>query len=331
MSEYLIQGSTLTSIADAIRARAGVSDAFTPAQMVSAIEAMPSGAGSLVSATFSYNGVYSPSDYGADAFSDITIDVDSTLDKFANGTLTTFSNSNASIVKSYFFHGYANLCEVTFEAAQTIDMNAFNGCWNLSIANIPLVTEIQGNAFSGCALRNVSYSLCSYIGNSAFNRNRLLKSVNLPVCVTLSSYAFYWCDRLESISLPACISLYSGAFASCSALTEVYLPQVNRIEASAFCSCDTLSVVSLGSNSMSLSLARIASYAFMRCVNLISLYILTSEIFPLTASNAFSSTPIGGYSESAGTFGSIYVPSSLYDAYISASVWSYFSSRFVSM
>jgi hypothetical protein len=49
----------------------------------------------------------------------------------------------------------------------------------------------------------------------------------------------------------------------------------------------------------------------------------------LYASNAFSSTPIGGYSTSAGTYGSIYVPTSLLTSYKNATNWTYFSSRFV--
>jgi hypothetical protein len=43
-------------------------------------------------------------------------------------------------------------------------------------------------------------------------------------------------------------------------------------------------------------------------------------------SNAFSSTPIGGYGLGAG---SIYVPTSLLTSYQTATNWTYFSSRFV--
>jgi hypothetical protein len=46
-------------------------------------------------------------------------------------------------------------------------------------------------------------------------------------------------------------------------------------------------------------------------------------------SNAFASTPIGGYSTSTGTYGSIYVPASLLTSYQTATNWTYFSSRFV--
>jgi hypothetical protein len=54
-----------------------------------------------------------------------------------------------------------------------------------------------------------------------------------------------------------------------------------------------------------------------------------SSVCKLSHSNAFTSTPIGGYSASAGTYGSIYVPASLLTAYKTATNWTYFSSRFV--
>lgn len=45
MAEYLIQGETLDDIADAINAKTGGSSAMTPAEMATAIAAIPSGGG----------------------------------------------------------------------------------------------------------------------------------------------------------------------------------------------------------------------------------------------------------------------------------------------
>jgi hypothetical protein len=73
----------------------------------------------------------------------------------------------------------------------------------------------------------------------------------------------------------------------------------------------------------------IGSNAFKECYNLTSLYLTNSVVCTLNNSNAFSSTPIDGYSASTGTYGSIYVPASLLTAYQSATNWTYFSSRFV--
>ena len=75
----------------------------------------------------------------------------------------------------------------------------------------------------------------------------------------------------------------------------------------------------------------ISSYAFAYCYNLLSVYLLGSSI-PLITSTTFSSTPIAGYTTSTdGVYGSIYVPASLYNDYISATNWSVYSARIVSV
>ena len=71
--------------------------------------------------------------------------------------------------------------------------------------------------------------------------------------------------------------------------------------------------------------------AFLNCVNLISLYLMRPSMTTLSNTNAFTSTPIGGYSDEAGRFGSIFVPASLYAAYIANANWKAFSERFVSV
>ena len=80
MSDYMIQGETLTGIADAIRSKAGLSQAFTPAEMIDAIENMEIGtSASLSSITFSSNGTYTP-DTGYDGFDRVTVDVPVSVD-----------------------------------------------------------------------------------------------------------------------------------------------------------------------------------------------------------------------------------------------------------
>ena len=63
----------------------------------------------------------------------------------------------------------------------------------------------------------------------------------------------------------------------------------------------------------------IESNAFRGCYTLLSLYLSGSEVCFLRNSNAFSGTPIAGYTEStSGVYGSIYVPASLYSSYIAS-------------
>ena len=74
------------------------------------------------------------------------------------------------------------------------------------------------------------------------------------------------------------------------------------------------------------------SSAFGNCFNLVSLYLTSVSSVPiLPYMNVFGNTPIGGYSSSAGTYGSVFVPESLYNSFLAASNWSTISSRIVSM
>ena len=118
---------------------------------------------------------------------------------------------------------------------------------------------------------------------------------------TINSGAFYGCSQLQTVSFPAATSISDAAFYGCRKLQTVSFPAVETI----------------------------GSSAFIRCYNLKSLYLTGSSLCKLSASRAFSSTPIGGYSTSAGTYGSIYVPASLLTSYKTATNWTYFSSRFV--
>jgi len=52
---------------------------------------------------------------------------------------------------------------------------------------------------------------------------------------------------------------------------------------------------------------------------------------PTLGLSAFASTPIGGYSDSAGQYGSVYVPASLYSSFLTANNWSLISSRIASV
>ena len=66
------------------------------------------------------------------------------------------------------------------------------------------------------------------------------------------------------------------------------------------------------------------------CYNLISLNLAEVSSVPTLGTGAFTSTPIGGYSTSAGQYGSVYVPSSLYNDFLIAPNWSNISSRILS-
>ena len=138
-------------------------------------------------------------------------------------------------------------------------------------------------------------------------------------------YAFASCINLTTVSFPEVTTIGASAFANCGSLTTVSFPKVTTISNYAFYSCTNLTTVSFP------KATNIGNYAFGSCYKLISLYLLNNSIVSLTGSKVFNSSPIGGYSASAGRFGSVFVPQSLLTQYQSATNWTSISSRIVGL
>lgn len=107
----------------------------------------------------------------------------------------------------------------------------------------------------------------------------------------------------------------SSIFKNNKTIQTVNLPYATSVGNNAFQSCTPLNQVSLSVCSS------IGSYAFGHCSLLSIITIGYSSVCSLAASNVFANTQI------TSSTGSIYVPTSLVDAYKSAPIWSYFSTQ----
>ena len=259
-----------------------------------------------------------------------------------------YENSRVTNIGDYAFARCYSLTSVSFPECTSIGSSAFASCSSLTSVSFPKCTSIWFAAFSYCSmLTSVSFPECTSIGDTAFFQCSGLTSVSFPECTSIGGNAFARCYSLTSASFPECTSIGIGAFMSCSSLTSVSFPKCTSIGSSAFASCPSLTEVdfpeckSIGSSAFfrcpSLTKASfskcgyIGQYAFQSCYMLISLYLNSSSLVSLANIYALSSTPIGGYSISAGRYGSIYVPRSLLSSYKTAKNWSTYSSRFVGM
>lgn len=202
-------------------------------------------------------------------------------------------------------HAYESSTISSFSSNATYILdNAFAYCSNLTSVDFPQASHIGRSVFWKCtSLTTVSFPQASYIGNSAFTFCSNLITASFPQANYIESYAFYSCNKLTTASFPQASYIGSSAFAYC-----IYLTTASFSQASDICSS-----------------------VFRNCCRLISLYLLGSSIPTLYASNAFYSTPIGGYSTFAGQYGSIFVPASLFNSYKTATNWATYSSRFVSI
>ena len=155
----------------------------------------------------------------------------------------------------------------------------------------------------------------SFVVSSAFDGNKTIQTVNLPYATIVRNYAFQSCTSLTQVNLPMCSYISGSAFKHCISLTQISLPMCSYIGPYAFSQCYVLAQISL------LMCSKIDNNAFRNCISLSIITIGYSSVCSLNNSSTFYKTPIA-----SGT-GSIYVPTSLVDAYKSATNWSYFSTQ----
>lgn len=201
MREYIIQGETLTSIAEAIRAKTGTTELLTPNEMITAIQ--NSGGGSdteMLIALVRRNA------------SDIVIP------------------EGAKVIGIYAFYNYSNLKSLFIpDTIIEIASSAFYGCVNLNLTSLPNgITNIGSYAFLNCKaleLTSLPESLRS-IGGYAFKGCIGLKSISIPETVnTVNIGAFESCTGLETVTFKkAPTTLNGGAFNLCTNLKTIKVP-----------------------------------------------------------------------------------------------------------
>ena len=188
MAEYLIQDTTLTGIADAIREKTGGTDPVAVSDMAGKIAEIKAGGGNI----------------------------DALIDR----SITEISSSYAKTIGNSAFQECSNLTTVDFPAVTSIGGYAFQGCSSLITVDFPAVTSIGTYAFQDCSnLTTVDFPAVTSITSSAFRTCSSLKSLLLrgnKVC-TLSKNVF--------VSTP--ISSGTGYIYVPSSLIEQYKAKTN--------------------------------------------------------------------------------------------------------
>ena len=164
----------LKQIADAIRAKTGVSDNLEfPNAMVEAINTIESGGSSD----------------------------NSKLNALIDRSITEISSDVISIGLNAFSN-CATLMTANFPVATSVENNAFANCTTLITANFPVATSIGHNTLSYCtSLTTVNLPAATSIGNSTFNGCTSLTTVNLPAAKSIGIGAFGNCHSLTALIL----------------------------------------------------------------------------------------------------------------------------------
>ena len=213
---------------------------------------------------------------------------------------------NVANMDSYAFNYCYSLASLTADACETVGFFAFNYCLSLTSVYMPQVTSLESYCFNHCsALATASFPVCTYVNAYCFNYCTSLTSISLPLAQTIGYHAFYSCTSLTTIDLPQATVLSYNCFNNCNAVTTVSLPQAAYLGTQCFCNCLAMTTVSLPNAEV------LGDYCFMTCINLISVYLGNSE------SIVDMMSPDGVFSYCNSEL-SVYVPSALYDDYITA-------------
>ena len=158
MAKYVIEDTTLTNTANAIREKTGKTDKITPSNFATEIANIETGG-------------------------DTSIE-----DALITGTLTELSNDRVNSIKPYLFYEGNNknnttLISIDLPNVTIIQEYTFDGCTALTDVNLPNVTTVWGNCFYACSnIKSLSIPNLKEIKDMwAFAQCTNLVTINLPV------------------------------------------------------------------------------------------------------------------------------------------------------
>ena len=274
------------------------------------------------------------------------------IDKTINiDEVNEFLSSQTSIPAAAFFSCSTLSGELNLNLVESISFSAFYNCSRITAINGPNVKTIGSNAFYYCSrVSSISFpelisvngqwlslgSSCSIIYLPKITSNPYLSYMysvqvfDLPELTSIQGYAFYYANKAINFNLPKLNTMYYAyyAFGNCYSLSSLELPELSLIQGgySIFQTCSILHTLSFPK----LQKISNASNIIVNCPQLMSIYLMSTSMVQLTTSNIITnqSVPIIN-SALTGTFGSIFVPSSLLTTYQTDSMWSWFSNRIV--
>ena len=190
---YIIQDTTLSRIAEAIRAKNGTTDKIKVSDMAATIEAIKAG--------------------GDDKEAAI---IDRSITEYSNGSIET--------IGGYAFYQCSSLLSVDLPSATSIGYNAFDYCTSLTTVDLPAATSIGSSAFDGCySLTTIDLPAATSIDSDAFASCNSLATVVMPAATSIGYNAFYYCEKLTTVDLPMATSIGAYVCSSCPTLKALII------------------------------------------------------------------------------------------------------------
>ena len=233
---------------------------------------------------------------------------------FEDCPLSSFDFTKISEIEPWAFTG-TSLKSVYAPILTSLGSGAFQLCYNLESVDFPQVSTLESHTFNACInLKTINMPKLTYIKSDVFPNCKGLKSIDFPNVSYLGEDAFIQCENLLSVRLPKITAIYNNTFRRCCKLEYISTPLVSYIGSWAFLSCSQLKTVSFP------VVEKIWYDAFTSCLNLTTVYFdkITSVI-----------STSGGIFDGCKNLKSIYIPSSLVDAFKADSGWKSLATKFV--
>ena len=235
-------------------------------------------------------------------------------------SLSAVTNTDGvHVIKDYAFCLASRFQGISAPECEKIGIAAFsmNSYTSMSFAYLPKVREIPERAFYRCSALSIltaDFGNMTSIGYAAFTSCfSLSRPLSLPQCTYIGDSAFAYCN-ITKVYAPLCNTNINNTFLRCANLSEAYLPAVKGLDGSAFGACPKLRRVYLSACS------NIYSYALSETYSLSSLYLAGSSVCVIASNLSSAYWPK-----------SVYVLDSMYDEYVTHSLWASMSSRLVSL
>lgn len=196
MANVLVEETSLSNIASAIRGKNGSTAVYKPGEMAAAITNLPTGGSS-----------------GGNE------------DGLLADTVVNYENTTATKIKDYCFYYSNTLSTATFTNVDEVGLNAFSNCSALSQISLPKATNIGVLSFYKSKLSTVNLPNAMMIDKAAFRANASLTLVNLPRVQKLYGFTFEGCKNLTKVDLGSSCHVFFDKcqFSNCEKLTALIL------------------------------------------------------------------------------------------------------------
>lgn len=233
MANVLVEEQSLQNIADAIRAKNGLTDKYKPGEMADAILDLSTGGGSG-DATPAYKILARTSD---------------------SGTSLTLPEG-VTTIGDFAFYNNNKISMIVANSVTDIGQYAFGRGTLVSNQQVALTRAIFNELLS--------------IQSNAFYDNNKISDVTMPKVRTIEQSAFYQCSNLELSALPNTIeTIGSSAFYKCTKLAIDQIPtSIKSIGAGAFQYCNGITDLTISAIPITANATVIGGSAFRYLQNL---------------------------------------------------------------